>query len=134
MGFMEKRSELTQNSTRVMVAHRRQVHSILAMIKAAKGQLLPSPLLKLLSTLGLGLWFGADCSILSTALAQPTLAEALDGADLVWSIGGYNVWRGQTNVTHDGLDAAHSWVAPIQPYGNEPWLEVTVVGPGAVSS
>jgi len=58
---------------------------------------------------------------------QPTLAEALDGAGLVWTTGDKATWSGEANITHDGVDAAQSGsIANSQ----QTWLETTVAGPG----
>jgi hypothetical protein len=67
-----------------------------------------------------------------TFLATPTvpLPEALDTTNLTWSTGGDAGWYGQTNVTHDGTDAAQSWtIANYQ----QSWIETTVSGPGNLS-
>lgn len=55
---------------------------------------------------------------------------ALDGSGLAWTRGGAAGWYGQTNVSHDGVDAAQS--APIYS-GQESWMETTVIGPGCLS-
>jgi hypothetical protein len=58
------------------------------------------------------------------------LDQALDTSGLTWTRGGAVGWYGQTNVTHDGMDAAQS--APITS-GGESWMETTVNGPGGLS-
>lgn len=58
------------------------------------------------------------------------LARSLETPALVWTRGGPIGWFGQTNYTHDGVDAAQS--GPVGP--NElTWMETTVNGPGALS-
>lgn len=71
------------------------------------------------------LWFADRAS-----LAQPSLAEALDATNLVWTTGGYPVWAGETVYTHDGVDAAGTLPPP---YHGESWVETTAVGPGTLS-
>ena len=58
------------------------------------------------------------------------LDQALDDSGLAWTRGGAAGWYGQTNVTHDGVDAAQS--APVYS-GLETWMETTVIGPGGLS-
>jgi len=58
------------------------------------------------------------------------LADALDGAGLVWSTGGDANWFSQTNTSHDAVDAAQSGdIGDSQ----SSWIETTVTGPGTVS-
>jgi hypothetical protein len=56
------------------------------------------------------------------------LAEALEYAG-TWTTGGTIPWMAQTNVTHDGLDAAKVTLDG----GQTSWLETTVEGPGSLS-
>ncbi len=58
------------------------------------------------------------------------LAEALDALDWNWSVSGSPTWVGQTQVTHDGVDAARSGSI-----GNsrDTRFQATVVGPGTLS-
>jgi hypothetical protein len=65
-----------------------------------------------------------------TAIFGMSLAEAADATELTWTRGGNLGWYGQTNVSHDGMDAARS--APLN-QGGESWMETTVVGPGTLS-
>ncbi len=58
------------------------------------------------------------------------LDQALEAPNLTWARGGVVGWYGQTNITHDGVDAAQS--APITSNG-ESWMETTVTGPGSLS-
>ncbi len=62
--------------------------------------------------------------------AAPSLQEAFDDTNLVWTSGGAAVWSGQTSITHDGVDAGKSGVI-----GNdsESWVQTTVTGPGALT-
>ncbi|MBI5384184.1 MAG: immunoglobulin domain-containing protein [Verrucomicrobia bacterium] len=60
----------------------------------------------------------------------PTLGEALDTPHLVWSTGGAAAWVGQTNITHDGVDAAQTRLTEME---TQSWLETTVQGPGELS-
>jgi hypothetical protein len=59
--------------------------------------------------------------------ADPTLQEAFDDTNLVWTTDGAAVWSGQTSITHDGVDAGQSGLV-----GNdlESWAQTTVTGPG----
>jgi uncharacterized lipoprotein YmbA len=58
------------------------------------------------------------------------LAEALDTTNLVWTTNGNPPWSGQTNVTHDGTNAARSGAIGD---GTSTSIKTTVTGPGAVS-
>jgi peptidyl-Asp metalloendopeptidase len=59
-----------------------------------------------------------------------TLASALDNPGLVWNTSGNANWFPQTNVTHDGLDAAQSGtITDLE----ESDVSTTVVGPCKVS-
>lgn len=58
------------------------------------------------------------------------LDQALETSGLTWTRGGTAGWYGQTNVSHDGVDAARS--APVN-FGQESWMETTVTGPGGLS-
>jgi hypothetical protein len=60
-------------------------------------------------------------------LPGQTLGEALDQPDLVWSS---SAWTAQTNVTHDGVDAA-TCVANSVPMDG--WIETEVLGPTSVN-
>ena len=58
------------------------------------------------------------------------LALAVDAPNLVWSTGGATNWFSQTNVSHDGVDAARSGAL-----GNSQtsFLQTSVVGPGTLT-
>ncbi len=57
------------------------------------------------------------------------LADALDSS-LTFSTGGDRAWRGQNDVTNDGVDAAESGlIGDLQ----SSWMETTIVGPGQLS-
>jgi peptidyl-Asp metalloendopeptidase len=59
-----------------------------------------------------------------------TLADAVDNRGLVWNTTGSAQWFPQTNVTHDGVDAAQSGtITDLQ----ETAVNTTVVGPGTVT-
>jgi hypothetical protein len=58
------------------------------------------------------------------------LQEALDHLALAWTTGGAADWLGQTNVTHDGADAAQSGVIS---HREITWMETQVTGPGEIS-
>lgn len=66
-----------------------------------------------------------------TVLPHVSLAEALDAPSVEWRTGTSRhsrPWMGQTNVTHDGRDAALGSLRD-----GECWLETTVTGPGLLS-
>jgi endonuclease/exonuclease/phosphatase family metal-dependent hydrolase len=56
--------------------------------------------------------------------------EAVDACDLAWSFGGNAPWIFQTDVTHDGQDAAASGTLTDS---QESWMQTTVAGPGSLS-
>ncbi|HYV31189.1 MAG TPA: hypothetical protein VEO53_08815, partial [Candidatus Binatia bacterium] len=58
------------------------------------------------------------------------LAEALDTPGGIWTTSDSAPWVGQTNVTHDGVDAARSGAAGD---GDSSSLRTRVTGPGTVS-
>ncbi len=60
----------------------------------------------------------------------PSLEQALDTTNLVWTTGGDADWFGQTTNSHDGVSATQSGL--IDP-GQSSWLETTVVGPATLS-
>ena len=57
------------------------------------------------------------------------LPQALDVEGLAWQSGGSTVWYGQTEVTHDGVDAASSGSITNE---QESWVQTTVMGPGVL--
>ena len=59
-----------------------------------------------------------------------TLPVALDNTSLTFTTGGGAAWFGQTDVTHDGVDAARSGVIS---HSQDSWLQTTVTGPGTIS-
>ncbi len=77
---------------------------------------------------------GTGTASLTLTITQPTgtltLAQALDGAGLVWTTGGDANWTPQTAITSDGIDAARSGdVANNQ----STWVQTTVQGPATVT-
>ena len=67
----------------------------------------------------------------STVKAQaPTLGEAVDNTDLVWSTGGDADWFGQISVYYYDGDAAQSGSVIS---GQSSWIQTTLTGPGTVS-
>ena len=64
------------------------------------------------------------------AAAAPSLAEALDNAELLFTTVGDSEWYGQTDASHDGVDAACT--GPLLD-GQDSWLQTTVTGPGTLS-
>jgi hypothetical protein len=69
--------------------------------------------------------------IVSPLIAQPTLPDALDATNLVWTY--WSPWQAQTNITHDGIDAAESGPLRSGIVAQATWLETSVQGPGVVS-
>lgn len=67
---------------------------------------------------------------ITVAPGSLTLAEALDGAGLVWSTTGDQVWVAQRMVTHDGIDAAQAGGLVDEEQSN---LSTTVIGPAVLS-
>ena len=59
-----------------------------------------------------------------------TLAEALDGPGLTWLGSGDAFWRGETNVTHDAVDAAASGTITDS---QQSTIQTTVIGPGTLA-
>src|SRR4029078_2887995 len=58
-----------------------------------------------------------------------TLLDVLDGPSLVWTTSTPAGWTAQTNVTHDGIDAARSGTINAN---QSTWTETTVTGPGTL--
>ena len=60
------------------------------------------------------------------------LPVALDteSTDYIWSTGGASLWRGQTPVNADRIDAAESGVLPHRATN---WIQTIVPGPGVIS-
>lgn len=67
--------------------------------------------------------------ILPLAGRAQTLADALETTNLIWTTGGDVVWFGQTNFSHDGIDAAQSGVLGSN---QTSWIETTVPGPATL--
>ena len=73
---------------------------------------------------------GADSAWLDQVVFAPSLPQALDTPNLVWTTSGNAAWAGQMLVTHDGVDAAQS--GPIT-HEQLCTIETTVTGPGLLS-
>jgi len=65
-----------------------------------------------------------------TNTTPPTLGEALDATNLVWTTTGATAWTGNFGVAHDALDAARS---PATAHGQSSALQTTVSGPGLLT-
>jgi ELWxxDGT repeat protein len=82
------------------------------------------------------LYFSADDGYIpgffALAAAEPlTLEQALDTTGVVWTTGSHP-WLAQTDVTHDGVDAAVS--GQVHNADDHSWLKATnLIGPGTVS-
>ncbi len=74
--------------------------------------------------------FGSGSAVLVISLAESSLANALDGPDLVWVSSGTSAWRYERGVTFDGEDAARS--APVADSGQST-LRTTILGPGVLT-
>lgn len=61
---------------------------------------------------------------LLTLETRPTFAEMLETPGIVWLSSVSKPWITQSNITHDGVDAAAS--ALVEPFSEESWLETTV--------
>jgi hypothetical protein len=72
---------------------------------------------------------GTISTFLNTG-GPPTIKDALDAPDLVWTTSGTLPWSYQTNLTHDGVDVARS--GRIR-RGQTSVFQTTVVGPGTLS-
>ncbi|MFO7657150.1 MAG: fibronectin type III domain-containing protein [Bacteroidales bacterium] len=66
----------------------------------------------------------------TTLEPQLPLCEALDNCELDFSTGGDAVWFGQTEVSHDGVDAAQSGSIT---HNQESWFQTSIQGPGTIS-
>ena len=58
-----------------------------------------------------------------------TLCDAVDQCDLPWTTGGHAPWFFQSEITHDGIDAAASGTIDDN---QESWIETVVRGPGTL--
>ena len=56
--------------------------------------------------------------------------EATEGCDFNWTCGGHVPWLYQTNVTHDGIDAAACGAITN---GQESWMQMSITGPGTLT-
>jgi hypothetical protein len=72
---------------------------------------------------------GAVTSLVANLLVG-TFAEALENSNAVWSTSGDTHWIVQTNITHDGVDAARSGVISG---GQQSVLTAAVQGPAVVA-
>jgi hypothetical protein len=71
------------------------------------------------------------CLFVGVTQAQSVpLGDALDASALTWTTGGSASWVGQTNVTHDGVDAAQSGTIT---HSQQSWAQTTVIGPGVLT-
>jgi uncharacterized delta-60 repeat protein len=68
--------------------------------------------------------------VLPGAAGAASLAEGVDAPNLTWTTGGAVDWSGQTNITHDGSDAARGTVNVM---GDRSWLATSATGPLQVS-
>jgi hypothetical protein len=66
----------------------------------------------------------------STYYRLPSLNEALDSTNLTVTTSGNAIWFSQTNMTHDGVDAAQSGILADS---QSTWMETQISGPGTVS-
>ncbi|HMJ88656.1 MAG TPA: immunoglobulin domain-containing protein, partial [Candidatus Acidoferrum sp.] len=75
---------------------------------------------------------GAVTSSIASLFVVPVLnlAEALDTPFMTWASSSSPMWSAQTNVTADGIDAAHA--GPLAS-GKTATLQTTVRGPGTLS-
>ena len=82
-----------------------------------------------LGLVGLGLAVPGQWDAAVHAATAPgiTLGEAADGPGLTWVTNGFYGWFGQTEVTHDAVDAVQS--GPLGD-GQTNTLQTTIVGPG----
>jgi hypothetical protein len=76
--------------------------------------------------------FGTATSVRAPLSVLPgvTLEEALDTTNLIWSTSGNGTWRGQTNVSHDAVDAAVSGTILANQTSS---VQTVVLGPGNLS-
>lgn len=79
-----------------------------------------------------GALFALCLSSTARAALDIPLPEALDteASSLVWTTGGSSSWIGQSNVNHDGVDAAESGPTPD---AGSSYVETIVTGPGTFS-
>jgi hypothetical protein len=76
---------------------------------------------------------GSRTSVAATLTVLPAIsvAAALDAPDLTWFTSGDGLWFGQTNTTHDGVDALQTGGSDA--YFGDVLLSTTVIGPGNIS-
>jgi subtilisin family serine protease len=75
--------------------------------------------------------YGSVTSTVAVLTMTPELADVLDTPGWEWTCGGAAKWFGQTNVTHDGVNAAQS--CPLAGVFGSSWFETMIVGPGTLS-
>jgi hypothetical protein len=74
--------------------------------------------------------FGAVTSSVAALTVLVPIGEAVDATNLTWTASGNVSWFGETNITHDGLDAAQSGLIGDN---QQSILQTTVSGPGSVN-
>jgi uncharacterized repeat protein (TIGR03803 family) len=74
--------------------------------------------------------YGSVTSSNAMLTILPSLPDALDATNLVWTTGGDANWFGQPWITHDGVDAAESGFIL---HWEESWKQTIVNGPGQLS-
>ncbi|MGO8837239.1 MAG: choice-of-anchor tandem repeat GloVer-containing protein [Limisphaerales bacterium] len=74
--------------------------------------------------------YGSVTSSNAILTVLPTLAEALNATNLVWTTGGDADWFGQPWTTHDGWGAGQSGIIIDSQIS---WMETTVTGPGTLT-
>lgn len=74
---------------------------------------------------------GMDNAWLDEVVWAPDwLAEAVDAPQLEFAVDDNLPWLGQTNTTHDGVDAAQSTVPPVN---ERSWCQTSITGPGTLT-
>jgi hypothetical protein len=73
---------------------------------------------------------GALFCLVSLPARAVTLVEAADTPGLVWTTGGQASWTGESDFTHDGVDALQSGSISDDA---ESWIQAQVTGPGLLS-
>lgn len=74
--------------------------------------------------------YGSVTSSNAILTVLPTLAEALNATNLLWTTGGDADWFGQPWTTHDGWGAGQSGIIIDSQMS---WMETTVIGPGTLT-
>ena len=72
------------------------------------------------------------CATLASSFGSEgaNLGLAVDAPNLAWTTGGAVPWFAQSNITHDGVDAAQG---AVQIEHDRSWIETAVNGPGQIS-